>query len=47
MISNNLFEAKCCKSKRDIWLYRKKDNALNNEAPVPKKNSVYSVIMQH
>ena len=43
MISNNLFEAKSCKSKRYICLYRKKDNALNNEAPVPKNNSVYSV----
>ena len=43
MISNNLFEAKCCNSKKDISLYRKKDNALNNEAHVPKSNSVYSV----
>ena len=43
VIYNNLFEANCCKSKKDICLYRKNDNALNNQAPVPKNNSTYSV----
>ena len=43
MISNNLVAAKCCKSKKDIYLNRKNENALNNEAPVPKTNSEYSV----
>ena len=43
VISNNLFEAKCCKSKKDICLYQKNDNDLTNEAPMLKNNPVYSV----
>ena len=43
MISNNLAATKYCKSKKDICLNRKNNNALNNEAPLPKNNSEYSV----
>ena len=42
--SNRLFEAKFCKPRQNVDLNRKNDNALINQAQVPKKGSVGSVI---